>query len=69
MMPFAKDPGQRENDQYCSLCFKDGALLYKGDNLQEFQQIVRESMKKQGRNPLFIALAVWSIRFAPRWKK
>lgn len=69
MMPFAKDPGTRESDKYCSLCFKDGKLQYEGSDLKEFQKIVYTSMVQRGANKLFAKFAVFMIRFAPRWKK
>ncbi len=69
MMPFAKDTGVRESAKYCSLCFKDGKLMYEGNNLKEFQDIVYKSMRSHGSNPLFARFAVFMIRFAPRWKK
>lgn len=69
MMPFAKDTGTRESPQYCSLCYQNGELCYKGTDLKEFQALVREQMKARGANPLFIRFAVFMVRFAPRWKK
>jgi hypothetical protein len=68
-MPFEKDPGVRENPKYCSLCFKDGKLCYEGNDLKEFQRVVKESMLSRGEGKLFTAFAVFMIRFAPRWKK
>jgi len=26
LIPFAKDPGHRESEKYCSLCFENGKL-------------------------------------------
>ncbi len=69
LMPFEKDTGVRENPKYCSLCFKDGKLCYEGNNLKEFQRVVKESMLSRGESRLFTAFAVFMIRFAPRWKK
>ncbi len=69
MMPFGKDPGQRESDRYCSLCYKDGRLCYEGTNLKEFQKVCYESMRKRGINPLAAKFYTFMIRFAPRWKK
>lgn len=69
LMPFNKDPGVRESDQYCSLCFRNGQLMYQGNDLKEFQHIVNESMKARGENVLFRWFATFMIRFAPRWKK
>lgn len=69
MMPFSKDKGQREDARYCSLCFNHGELQYKGNNLKEFQDIVYQQMIKDGSHPWFAKFAVWTIQFAPRWKK
>jgi hypothetical protein len=68
-MPFSKDTGIRESDQYCSLCFKDGKLCYEGTDLKEFQKVCYASMRKSGMNPLKATLFTWMIRFASRWKK
>lgn len=68
MMPFEKDPGVRESEQYCSLCFKNGELMYKGNNRKEFQEIVRRQMRESGNGWFFTTFAVFMIRFAPRWK-
>jgi len=49
-MPFSNDPGKRESDKYCSLCFKDGKLCYEGTDLKEFQKVAYESMRSRGTN-------------------
>ncbi len=69
MMPFDKDPGVRESDIYCSLCFKNGKLCYEGDNLSEFKKIAYQSMRARGMNPLKAKLFTYMIGHAPRWKK
>ncbi len=69
LMPFKQDPGNRESDIYCSLCFKDGALLYKGDSLKEFKQICYEGMCKRGINKYLARLYCFMIGFAPRWRQ
>lgn len=69
LMPFAKDPGERENDRYCSLCFKNGKLCYEGTDLKEFQKVCYESMLQSGMNKFLAKFYTWIIRFAPRWKK
>lgn len=69
LMPFTKDPGTRESEQYCSLCFKDGKLCYEGTNLKEFQAVCYEGMLKRGMNPLLAKFYAYMIRFAPRWRK
>ncbi len=69
MMPFAKDPGKRESDRYCSYCFKDGKLCYEGSDLKTFQKFSYDSMRKNGVNPLLARFYTFMIRFAPRWRK
>jgi hypothetical protein len=69
LMPFSKDTGVRENDKYCSLCFKNGKLCYEGNDLKEFQAICYKSMREQGINPIAAKFYTLMIRFAPRWKK
>ncbi|MEQ1561106.1 MAG: zinc ribbon domain-containing protein [Nitrospira sp.] len=68
MMPFAKDTGVRENEKYCSLCFKDGKLCYEGNDLKEFQRIAKDSMIKRGINPIKAWFFTKMIAYAPRWK-
>lgn len=69
LMPFSKDSGVRESDRYCSLCFKNGELCYKGNDLKEFQKICYDSMISRGTNKLLAKFYTFMIRFAPRWKK
>ncbi|MCC6934624.1 MAG: hypothetical protein IT406_02990 [Candidatus Yanofskybacteria bacterium] len=68
MMPFAKDPGLRESERYCSLCFKSGKLCYEGDDLKAFQRVCHESMIQRGTNKFLAKFYTFMIRFAPRWK-
>ncbi len=69
LMPFSKDPGKRESEKYCSYCFKNGELCYKGSDLGEFQKVCYESMTARGANKLLAKFYTFMIRFAPRWKK
>ena len=39
LMPFSKDPGNRGNPEYCSYCFADGELRFKGDDIEEFKSM------------------------------
>ena len=68
MMPFSQDPGKREDDRYCSYCYKDGDFTYKGD-LKGFKKICYEGMRNHRTN--FVTAWVLSrmVGFAPRWKK
>lgn len=67
MMPFNQDPGQRESEKYCSLCFKDGKFCYEGD-LAGFQKAAYEGMINRGMNKLKAKFFSYMVRFAPRWK-
>lgn len=69
MIPFEKDTGKRESDKYCSMCFRDGKMVYQGNDLKEFQKLCYEDMVKDGMNSWKARFFVWMIRFAPRWKK
>ena len=66
-MPFTKDTGVRENEHYCSYCFRDRKLCYEGD-LKSFQKICYAQMRKDGINPLLATFYTFMIRFAPRWR-
>lgn len=68
-MPFAKDPGKRESDKYCSYCFKDGKLCYEGTDLKEFQNRSYDGMLQKGMNKYLAKFYTFLICFAPRWKK
>jgi hypothetical protein len=69
LMPFDKDPGKRESEKYCSLCFKDGKLCYEGNDLKLFQSVCYQEMLKSGMNKYKAKFFTFLIRFAPRWKK
>jgi hypothetical protein len=69
LMPLSKDRGQSGSDKYCSYCFKDGKLIYEGDNVKEFQKISHDEMIKKGMNSIMAWFYTWMIKFAPRWKK
>ncbi|MEK7567565.1 MAG: zinc ribbon domain-containing protein [Patescibacteria group bacterium] len=68
-MPFDKDPGIRESEKYCSLCFKNGRLCYEGNDVKEFQKKAYESMVQRGTNKYLAKFYAFMIGFAPRWKK
>ena len=68
LMPFAKDPGTRESDRYCSYCFKDGKLCYEGD-LAGFKRICFQAMRDHGTSLPLAKFYTFMIGFAPRWRK
>ena len=69
LMPFSKDPGKRESEQYCSYCFQNGKLVYEGNDVNEFKKRSYEGMRAQGMGKLQAKFFTWMIGFAPRWKK
>ena len=69
LMPFKKDKGNRESQAYCSYCFKNGDLVYKGDDIKKFQQLCYQSMIKHGTNKFLAKFYTWLVAFAPYWKK
>ena len=69
LMPLDQDPGVRESDKNCSLCFKDGKLCYEGTDVKEFQAEAYKQMRARGMNPVKAWIFTYLIRFAPRWKK
>lgn len=68
-MPFVKDPGKRESECYCSLCYKDEKFTYEGNDFREFQALAYEGMLERGVSPVRANLYVFAMRFAPRWKQ
>lgn len=68
LMPFSKDTGTREHDNYCSFCYRDGQFVYQGDDLKEFQCISYKGMTEGGMSKPVAWFFSWMIRFAPYWK-
>ena len=68
-MPFSKDSGPRESELYCSYCFRNGELCYKGNDLKEFQRASYQAMVAKGTNKFLAWFFTFLIRFAPRWRK
>ena len=68
-MPLSKDPGIRESEQYCSYCFKNGKLVYEGNDVNEFKKFAYQGMIDKGMSKIKAKIFTWMIGFAPRWKK
>ena len=69
-MPFGQDPlgANRESEEYCSLCFKEGKLHFAG-NLKEFRSMCYKEMVNTHHIPVWKAkFFIFLIGFAPRWK-
>ena len=69
LMPFSKDEGKRESDKYCSYCFKNGEISYKGTDVHEFRKMCYKQMVKNGTPKLLAFFYSFMILFAPHWKK
>lgn len=69
LMPFKKDTGKRESDLYCSNCFKEGEIVYKGTDPQEFKEICYRAMIDRGMNKYLAKFYSFFIPFASHWKK
>ena len=70
MMPFKKDPKgiQREHENYCSYCYRDGKLCYEGTDVNEFKKAMVNDMVGRGENKMKAKLFAFMAGFAPRWK-
>jgi hypothetical protein len=67
-MPFSKDTGIKENEKYCSNCFKNGEFCYKGTDVKEFQKLCIEGMRKKRIPGPLAWLFSRTIPRLPRWK-
>ncbi len=68
MMPFSKDTGVRENEKYCSYCFKNGKLCYEGTDVNEFKKAMVDAIVLRGEPRWKAKLFAFMAGFAPRWK-
>ena len=68
LMPFAKDTGVRESEQYCSICYHDGQLQGESLTLAEFKQKSYDGMRESGMGFLKAKFFTAMIGFAPYWK-
>ncbi len=58
-----------KSTKYCKYCYVNGDLMYKGNDVKEFQKICYENMLKNGMWWPKAKFFAWTINFAPRWKK
>lgn len=70
LMPFIKDPKgeNRESEKYCSYCFTQGSLCYKGEDLKGFKKAMVEAIVKRGEPKWKAKIYAFMSGFAPRWK-
>ena len=47
LMPFSKDTGNRESENHCSYCFKNGDILFKGTDVHEFNEPLVNLLSRQ----------------------
>lgn len=71
LMPFSKDPkgANRDHEKYCSYCFFDGQLAYKGKDVTEFKKAMIEAIVARGESRLKARFFAFLAGFAPRWKR
>lgn len=71
LMPFSKDPKgeNREHEKFCTYCYSDGELKYKGNDLKEFKKVMIDAIIKRGESPIKAHFFAFMAGFAPRWKK
>jgi hypothetical protein len=74
-MPMSKDPkggGSNKDgtisDEYCSLCYGDGAFYYQGGDSKAFQRFVYEKLQEHGWWRPVAWLATREIPRLKRWK-
>ncbi len=74
-MPMSKDPkgGGTEvdgskSDQFCSLCYQEGAFFNPDFSAREMQEFCVQQMKKQGMNGLLAWLLTRGIPKLARWR-
>lgn len=74
-MPMTKDPegggtnrdGTR-SDEYCSLCYADGAFYYQEGGAKDFQHFVYEKLQEHGWWKIIAWLATREIPRLKRWR-
>jgi len=67
-MPLSKDPleDKRESEKYCSYCFRDGKLVYEGDDLKEFKKAMIEAVMAREESKMKARFFAFMAGFAPR---
>ena len=56
------------SEEWCSLCYREGACIDPKCTLQQMQQIVDDALREKGSNKVFRWLAVKQIPELARWK-
>ena len=69
MMPMVMGPTPPEKPHYCSYCFRDGELVYKGTDVKEFQTLTYRALREKGTSFLTARFFTWLIKRAPHWKQ
>jgi len=60
---------QREREEYCNFCFKDGVLVYVRDDIHDFRKRYFEKMYAEGANEFVARFHTLLIGSAPYWKE
>lgn len=56
------------NKMYCSYCYHNGEFLYKGTNVNEFQEFCKEKMIEGGHSRFTSWLFTRGMKRLDRWK-
>ncbi len=54
---------------YCSYCYEKGEFIYKGDNVEEFQEYSKNKMIEGGHSRFISWLFTRGMKRLGRWKK
>lgn len=58
-----------KSSEYCVYCYRDGAFLNPGMNLDEMKKLVREQMELRKIDESVINMAIGSLPMLKRWRK
>ena len=56
------------NQKYCGYCYQNGAFIYDGASVKEFQEFCRQKMIAAGHNRFSAWLFTRGMKRLERWK-
>jgi hypothetical protein len=57
-----------KSKMYCSYCYEKGEFVYKGENVNEFQEFCKEKMMEGGHSRFTSWLFTRGMKRLDRWK-
>ncbi|MBK9016957.1 MAG: zinc ribbon domain-containing protein [Saprospiraceae bacterium] len=57
-----------KSKMYCSYCYEKGAFIYKGGNVNEFQEFCKKKMMEGGHSKFTSWLFTRGMKRLDRWK-